>query len=326
MPEVMTRRMLEQMLFAIDQPLALVRCNEGRSFLSWQNDAFVQLTGFSRAELLERGDTWLVDPAGLHAWLAAKTGPGEFQLAGRLCSGETVQWAVQATPIHRSDTEIACWMLQWPHGSASACGVAASQLATSPRMRAVQLQVAREDAVTGILSRGWFEEMLQHQLGGARRREQPLALMLFEVEHFDIYLQTFGRKTGDACLRLVARAIASAMRRSTDLVARVGNRQFAALAEDMDQAQVIAHGARIREAVEALCIHNPRAPSGRYVSVQCSFTLAVPQADAKVQDWLAPLDEASAEVKPLQRVLPTPVVRSPTGVTTAMAPNAGWSK
>jgi diguanylate cyclase (GGDEF)-like protein len=325
MAEVLTRRMLEQMLFAIDRPMALVRSSDTRISVSWVNESFAQLTGHTRAQLLDCGNTWLEDEDDFAARLVAQAGAGEFQVAGRRASGELVSWTVRAMPVSGFDGETGYWMLQCSIDPA--IGTPA-QAACSPYLPGEQPQPVREDPVTGMLSRRWFEEMLQHQLGGARRRKQSLALLLFEVEHFDIFLQTFGRKTGDACLRLVARGIASAMRRSTDLVARVGNSRFAALAEDMDEAQVLAHGKRIREVVEGLCIHHPRSPAGRYVTVRCSYTLGIPKADTRLQDWLTPLDEANAckPVTPLQRTFPAAPARSSIGVTSAMTPNAGWSK
>jgi diguanylate cyclase (GGDEF)-like protein len=287
MPELLTRRVLEQMLAAVDLPLALVDASRRHAPLCWVNPPFERMTGFGRRPLLDARHPWLDEPGRLAEALDALPAgeDSHLELAGRHADGKAMQWRLRVSPLEGAAGRVAWWLL---------AGEPEPVAAAAPARR-----VLREDPVAGVLTREWFEQLLVHQLAGARRRERPLALLVFEVEHFDLYLETFGPKAGDNCLRLVAHGIAAAMRRTTDLVARVSGCRFVALAEDMDEPRAEAHLARIRSAVEALCIHHPKSPVGRYVTVRASCRVGVPGRDESVASWLeaAPAGDPPAAIK-----------------------------
>lgn len=316
MAHTLTRHLLEQMLHLVERPVAVIEaCGPGTP-LVWANHAFEQLTGYSGSELIGADHPWVPTPGALDALLpdTGTTDGGDVPptpLHGRRRDGSFAAWQVRVSPLKLSDGRRGYWMLQLDertHAGAQADATGLGDL--RGRLAAAQRQIrqmSREDPVTGILGREWFEEMFRHQLAGAQRRGRPLALLLFDIESFDAYLQTFGSKAGDSCLRLVAHGIASAMRRTTDLVARVGDTRFAALAEDMSQADAESHASAIGQAVKRMCIHNPRAPGSRFVTVKCQVRVAVPGAGERVADWLdattASPDEASAKVTRIQRAL-----------------------
>lgn len=316
MAHTLTRHLLEQMLQLVERPVAVIdACGAGLP-LVWANHAFERLTGYSSAELADSAHPWLPTPRALADLLpdTEVSGAGHaavMPLQGKRRDGSLTAWQVRVAPLTLSDGRQGYWMLQidervqaGAQTEASGLGDLRGRLAAPKRQIR---QISREDPVTGILGREWFEEMFRHQLAGAQRRGRPLALLMFEIESFDAYLQTFGSKAGDSCLRLVAHGIASAMRRTTDLVARVGDRRFAALAEDMSQADAESHANTISQAVQRMCIHNPRAPGGRFVTVKCQVRVAVPGSGECVTDWLdgktASPREATATVTPIQRAL-----------------------
>lgn len=320
MARTLTRHLLAQMLQLVERPVAVIdACGAGLP-LVWANHAFERLTGYSSAELTGTGQhPWLRMPGALGALLpdTEATGAGVAAgtpvtpLQGKRRDGSFAAWQIRAAPLTLSDGRRGYWMLQLDERAHAGTQTDATGLGDlRGRLAAAQRQIrqlSREDPVTGILGREWFEEMFRHQLAGAQRRGRPLALLLFDVESFDAYLQTFGGKAGDSCLRLVAHGIASAMRRTTDLVARVGDRRFAALAEDMSQTDAERHASTIAQAVQRMCIHNPRAADGRFVTVKCQVRVAVPVAEECVADWLdgkaASPREDAARITPIQRAL-----------------------
>lgn len=320
MAHTLTRHLLEQMLQLVERPVAVIDASGPALPLVWANHAFERLTGYSSVELNGADHPWLPTPGALDSLLSDSAAPGSGNagltpLHGRRRDGSFAAWQVRIAPLKLSDGRRGYWMLQLDErlqaggqavGKADGTGLGDLR----GRLAAAQGQIrqmSREDPVTGILGREWFGEMFRHQLAGAQRRGRPLALLLFDVESFDAYLQTFGSKAGDSCLRLVAHGIASAMRRTTDLVARVGDSRFAALAEDMSQSDAERHAGVIAQAVQRMCIHNPRAPGGRFVTVKCRVRVAVPAAGDCLADWLDGKSvsprEGTATVTPIQRAL-----------------------
>ena len=98
--------------------------------------------------------------------------------------------------------------------------------------RALDLQ-ARTDALTGLLNRRGFESQMAFALALARRSSRPLSLITVDVDHFKRVNDTYGHEAGDEVLRRLARTLESRLR-SSDVIARLGGEEFAALLPDTD--------------------------------------------------------------------------------------------
>ncbi len=85
---------------------------------------------------------------------------------------------------------------------------------------------ARVDSLTQIANRRRFDEYLLQEWGRHIRMQQPLSLLICDVDHFKLYNDGLGHQAGDECLKSVARAINQCYRVG-DLVARYGGEEFA---------------------------------------------------------------------------------------------------
>ncbi len=86
---------------------------------------------------------------------------------------------------------------------------------------AVEGEKARIDGLTQIANRRRFDEYLLQEWSRHLRIQQPLSLLMCDVDHFKRYNDTNGHQAGDDCLKGVAKAISWCFR-SGDLVARYG--------------------------------------------------------------------------------------------------------
>jgi len=124
------------------------------------------------------------------------------------------------------------------------------------------------DPLTGLAGRRSFHEHYRRLAAGARRRKSGLLLLVIDVVNLKAINDGFGYALGDEVLRTVADALGEATRRS-DIVARYGGDEFAALlldAEPKDTETVIA---RVNEKLAALATQR-RLP----VKVECSTGIA----------------------------------------------------
>jgi diguanylate cyclase (GGDEF)-like protein len=87
-------------------------------------------------------------------------------------------------------------------------------------------RLAGSDPLTGLPNRRHFEETLQRELARAARTEQPINLLILDIDHFKKINDTYGHQTGDAVLRAVARRLSETVRVG-DVVARYGGEEFA---------------------------------------------------------------------------------------------------
>ena len=128
----------------------------------------------------------------------------------------------------------------------------------------------REDRLTGLHSRAYFEELLQ-------RDSHEIGLTLFDIDDLATYNDTFDKSAGDACIRRVARVIGASYRRGGDLVGRWEGGTLAALTQGDGAQKAPLYAQVVAQRVRDLLIHHPRAGAGRYLSVSAGVASLVPQ-------------------------------------------------
>src|SRR5436190_18587360 len=110
---------------------------------------------------------------------------------------------------------------------------------------------AVRDPVTGLYNRRFLEESLSREGSRARRHGQPLALMMFDVDHFREFNDTLGHTSGDAILKSIGQCIVS-LSRGEDLVARYGGDEFALMMMNVSQEIVWQRAELIRQRARSL--------------------------------------------------------------------------
>ena len=88
--------------------------------------------------------------------------------------------------------------------------------------------MARFDGLTGIHNRPTFDNTIANVIAKSTRSGLPLALMLFDIDHFKRCNDSFGHRAGDHVLKQVA-ALVSSHAREGDFVARYGGEEFAVI-------------------------------------------------------------------------------------------------
>ena len=95
------------------------------------------------------------------------------------------------------------------------------------RLEATQQDTIR-DHLTGIPNRRAFDTELRSSIEATRKSAEPLSLVMFDIDHFKQFNDTWGHQTGDQVLRLVANCIADNARHS-DTTTRFGGEEFAVI-------------------------------------------------------------------------------------------------
>jgi diguanylate cyclase (GGDEF)-like protein len=110
------------------------------------------------------------------------------------------------------------------------------------------------DGLTNVNNRRYFDERLNSEWNRATRNHTELSLLLLDVDFFKRYNDYYGHQAGDDCLRKVAAAIKSTIKRPTDLVARYGGEEFACLLPDTNLDGALYLAEAIKQAIIALNI------------------------------------------------------------------------
>jgi diguanylate cyclase (GGDEF)-like protein len=128
-------------------------------------------------------------------------------------------------------------------------------------------QVAVEDALTGAANRRKFDEMLEAEMGSARRTLTPLSLILADIDYFKAVNDLYGHQTGDRCLIEVVRALRHSISRHSGVVARYGGEEFAVILPGKGDEAAAAVAEAMRRAVEEAAIPHLASPFNQRLSV-----------------------------------------------------------
>ncbi|WP_404336496.1 GGDEF domain-containing protein [Sphingomonas sp. MMS12-HWE2-04] len=148
-----------------------------------------------------------------------------------------------------------------------------------------------EDGLTGSANRRLFDQRLAAEWKSARAAQEPLSMVLLDIDHFKQYNDFYGHVQGDECLMKVAAALGLAGSRLRDLVARYGGEEFALLLPDTDEAEALAIAEKCREAVEALQIPHARSGCGAVVTVSVGVGTVIPPDDGQVRHFCEAVDK-----------------------------------
>jgi diguanylate cyclase (GGDEF)-like protein len=147
-----------------------------------------------------------------------------------------------------------------------------------------------EDDLTGIANRRSFERALTDEWNRARRREQPLALVLLDLDYFKDLNDRRGHPAGDDCLRRIGAFLAETIRRSGEVVARYGGEEFAILLPGVDSEAAVHVAESLRDGIEKLAI--PYGNGGGRMTASCGVASLVPGADLSAESLVAGADRA----------------------------------
>ncbi|MGV3707617.1 MAG: sensor domain-containing diguanylate cyclase [Gemmatimonas sp.] len=106
------------------------------------------------------------------------------------------------------------------------------------------------DALTGAKNRAAFNDRLAEEFDRAVRHKHALSVVMFDVDHFKGYNDTFGHPAGDEVLRTVAETLQQTARVG-DFVARYGGEEFAMILPDTDYSGSMVLAERCRRAIAA---------------------------------------------------------------------------
>lgn len=121
-------------------------------------------------------------------------------------------------------------------------------VAVSKSREKEQELAANVDALTGVHNRRWLQGMLESMKGHDLMDRLPLAVLMLDVDHFKNFNDTYGHKSGDLVLQMVARIMRKSLRPS-DMLARYGGEEFIVLLPCTPAEQAKAVAERLRKAV-----------------------------------------------------------------------------
>lgn len=131
------------------------------------------------------------------------------------------------------------------------------------------LRRATLDALTNLPNRLAFNERLSEELARSRRHGSPLSMAVWDVDYFKAINDTYGHKSGDKALLIIAKLLSQHSRKS-DFLARYGGEEFVMLLPETRDQDALAVANKLREIVEASSFNANGNPVR--ITISCGIT------------------------------------------------------
>lgn len=162
------------------------------------------------------------------------------------------------------------------------------------RLRETLRQQSIRDPNTGLYNRRYLEETSSRELRRMERSEQPLAMIMLDVDHFKQFNDTFGHEAGDLVLKQVATTLLDHARES-DVVSRYGGEEFALMMPGTSLMDGAERAEALRKAIKLLHLTHRGRTLG---TITASFGVAAfPELGASWSEIVNAADRALYKAK-----------------------------
>lgn len=175
-----------------------------------------------------------------------------------------------------------------------------SELEERVAIRTLELQQANDelrnqigiDGLTQVANRRRFDEYIEQVWRSCLRQNQPLSLIISDVDYFKFYNDRYGHLAGDDCLRNIAQVIQQNINRPNDLAARYGGEEFAVILPNTFEQGAIKVAEKIRTGVKQLQTPHQASPIDEYVTLSLGVASIMPTEANQPEHLIEAADKA----------------------------------
>ncbi len=158
-------------------------------------------------------------------------------------------------------------------------------------------KLADVDGLTGIANRRSLDSYLEHETARCIRENQPISLIMIDLDHFKAYNDYYGHLAGDNCLKRIADILKTKVRRPSDIAGRYGGEEFCIILPNTD-AEGTKHVAEyLRLTVEELQIPHAGNDEKGVVTLSLGVVTHYPDPSFAISTLLNDADKALYHAK-----------------------------
>ncbi|MDB9524964.1 diguanylate cyclase [Oscillatoria sp. CS-180] len=173
------------------------------------------------------------------------------------------------------------------------------QIASLESIKSELYTLATTDSLTQLGNRYQFDSYLETEWQRSMREQQPLSLLMGDIDQFKNFNDTCGHVTGDRCLAIVAQTLLEVVKRPADLVARYGGEEFAIVLPNTPLRGAIQIANRIQTAIRELQLVEAPFPECEKICLSIGIAYTTPQKGQTARDLIKASDKALYNAKTL---------------------------
>jgi diguanylate cyclase (GGDEF)-like protein len=150
-------------------------------------------------------------------------------------------------------------------------------------------ELAFRDGLTNLYNHRYFQEILSSEMARAKRYNDSLCLILFDIDFFKKVNDTHGHPAGDQVLINLAQAISKAVR-PCDIVARYGGEEFAVILPQTSETGLKVFAERLRRCAASLTTVFKKGPVT--ITISCGGAHFSPTDKVTEQEFISTVDRA----------------------------------
>jgi polar amino acid transport system substrate-binding protein len=123
------------------------------------------------------------------------------------------------------------------------------------------------DELTSLYNRRHFNDVFTREFSRAKREKNPIAFLMFDVDFFKAYNDTYGHQKGDMALKELGRLLKNFSKRGSDFAFRLGGEEFGMIYSEKTFEEALAFAQKLREEVEDLGILHSSSSISDHLSI-----------------------------------------------------------
>jgi len=137
-------------------------------------------------------------------------------------------------------------------------------------------ELSFKDSLTGVANRRMLDTILEVEWASGRRNNQPLSLIMIDIDYFKQYNDHYGHIQGDECLKRVAQALSGAAGRARDFFARFGGEEFVLVLPETDAVAAKKVAERCRNLIFKEQIPHEKSPVSQLLTISLGVGTVIP--------------------------------------------------
>jgi diguanylate cyclase (GGDEF)-like protein/PAS domain S-box-containing protein len=149
------------------------------------------------------------------------------------------------------------------------------------------------DGLTGVANRRYFDETLEKEWSNSLSSNLPITLLMFDIDYFKKYNDTYGHLAGDFCLQSIAQAINNQITVNSDYTfCRYGGEEFALILPSTTTKEGINVANHIQETIQSLKIPHLSSEIANIITLSIGIATIVPTSSIHPQSLIQMADSA----------------------------------